>query len=101
MQNSHKLYILVDTKLSPPQRAVQACHAGIEFAKKYPDWKHQSVVLLGVDGEMELLDKAAEFVFAGLPHATFIESYWDNRITAVAVHGADQLLKELSLLSMM
>jgi hypothetical protein len=98
MQPSHKLYILVDKRLNTSQRAVQACHAGIEFAKKYPDWKHQSVVLLGVDGEMELIDKAAEFVFAGLPHAAFIESYWDNRITAIAVHGADEILKEFSLL---
>ncbi len=95
---SHKLYILVDKTLSSSQRAVQACHAGIEFAKKYPEWKHQSVVLLGVGGEMELIDKAAEFVFAGLPYATFIESYWNNRITAVAVHGADDMLKGLQLL---
>lgn len=98
MQSSHKLYILIDKRLNPSQRAVQACHAGIEFAKKYPDWKHQSVVLLGVDSEMELIDKAAEFVFTGLPHATFIESYWNNRITAVAVHGADEMLKDLKLI---
>ena len=98
MQSSHKLYILVDKRLNVSQRAVQACHAGIEFAKKYPDWKHQSVILLGVDGEMELIDKAAEFVFAGLPYAAFIESYWDNRITAIAVHGADEILKEFNLL---
>lgn len=95
---SHKLYILVDKTLSVSQRAVQACHVGIEFAKKYPDWKHQSVILLGIDGEMELIDKAAEFLFAGLPFATFLESYWDNRITAVAVHGADDMLKDLVLL---
>lgn len=95
---SSKLYILIDKRLSPSQRAVQACHAGIEFAKKYPDWKHESVVLLGVEGEMELIDKAAEFVFASLPYATFIESYWNNRVTAVAVHGADEILKGLKLL---
>lgn len=95
---SHKLYILVDKQLSPSQRAVQACHAGIEFAKKYPDWKHESVILLGADGEMELIDKAAEFVFAGLPFTPFLESYWNNRVTAVAVHGADDMLKDLSLL---
>jgi hypothetical protein len=95
---SHKLYILIDKKLSPSQRAVQACHAGIEFAKKYPDWKHQSVVLLGCDGEVELIDKAAEFLFASLPFTAFAESYWDNRITAVAVHGADEILKGLELL---
>jgi len=95
---SHKLYILVDKKLTPAQRAVQACHAGIDFAKKFPEWQHQSVILLGVDGEIELIDKAAEFVFAGLPYATFIESYWNNRVTAVAVHGADEMLKGLELL---
>lgn len=95
---SHKLYIIVDKKLSTSQRAVQACHAGIEFAKKYPDWKHESVILLGCDGEVELIDKAAEFLFTGLPFTTFIESYWNNRITAIAVHGADEMLKDLQLL---
>lgn len=98
MQSSHKLYILIDKRLNPSQRAVQACHAGIEFAKKYPDWKHQSIVLLGADGEMELIDKAAEFLFAGLPFTTFSETYWNNRITAVAVHGADEMLKEFALI---
>lgn len=95
---SHKLYILIDKRLSASQRAVQACHAGIEFAKKYPEWKHESVVLLGCDSEMELIDKAAEFVFTGLPFTAFSESYWDNRVTAVAVHGADEMLKDLQLL---
>lgn len=95
---SHKLYILVDKTLSPSQRAVQACHAGIEFAKKYPEWKHESIVLLGAYGEMELIDKAAEFLFAGLSFTTFVESYWNNRVTAVAVHGADEMLKDLPLL---
>lgn len=94
---SHKLYILVDKRLSPSQRAVQACHAGIEFAKKYPNWEHQSIVLLGVEGEMELIDRAAGFLFAGLPFTAFTESYWDNRTTAVAVHGADEMLKDLQL----
>ena len=95
---SHKLYILVDKRLSPSQRAVQACHAAIEFAKKFPEWKHQSIVLLGAGSEMELIDKASEFVFTGLQFTAFAESYWDNRITAVAVHGADDMLKEFQLL---
>ena len=98
MQSSHKLYILVDKRLNPSQRAVQACHAAIEFAKKYPEWKHQSVVILGCDNEMELIDKASEFVFTGLPFTAFTETYWNNRVTAVAVHGADEMLKELSLI---
>ena len=95
---SHKLYILVDTRLNASQRAVQACHAGIEFAKKYPEWKHESVVILGVEGEMELIDRAAGFLFAGLPFTTFLESYWNNRVTAVAVHGADNMLRDLKLI---
>ena len=47
---SNKLYILVNKQLSNSQRAVQACHVAIEFSLKYSaQWKHESIVILGVD----------------------------------------------------
>ena len=95
MENSHKLYILVDKTLTPSQQAVQACHAAIEFALKYPEWKHQSLVILGVKGEQELIEwwnKVAHHETSG-----FFESYYD-RFTAVACHGCDEEVKSLNLL---
>ena len=96
MQNpSHKLYILVDKRLYPSQIAVQACHAAIEFAKAHPEWQHQSIVILGVYGERELMDYLEHF--KDLKHTAFRESFWDNRLTAVACHGCDDLVKDLQL----
>ena len=93
---SHKLYILVDTRLTPSQRAVQACHAAIEFAKAFPDWQHQSLVILGLDGEREVLDYYKR-VLGGCMRIAFTESYWDNRMTAIACYGCDDLVKDLKL----
>lgn len=96
---SHKLYILVDRTLSRSQQAVQGCHAAIEFAKKYPEWKHQSIVMLAVDGP----DEIDEWYFnlatkhRDLKQVAFFESYWDNRLTAIACHGCDDLVKDLQL----
>ena len=92
---SHKLYVLVDMRLTPSQQTVQACHASIEFAKKYPDWEHQSLVILAVYGERELNDYLEQF--KDLKHSAFRESFWDNRLTAVACHGCDDLVKDLRL----
>lgn len=97
--SSHKLYILVDKTLTQSQQAVQACHASIEFAKSYPEWEHQSLVLLGVEDEASLED-----LYNWLAHqrgtrlVTFRESYWDDRLTAVACHGVDEHVKHLPLL---
>lgn len=95
-QPSHKLFLLIDRRLNKSQQAVQACHAAIEFSRKFPDWKHQSLVLLAVNGETELeewLLKLKDF-----DTATFREPYWDNRLTAIACHGCDEIIKELALI---
>ena len=96
---SHKLYILVDKTLSRSQQAVQACHAAIEFAKAYPDWEHQSIVLLEVENEERL-----DFLYIWLSHVKgtrvvpFYEAYWNDRTTALACHGVDEHVKDLRLL---
>ena len=95
-QPSYKLYILVDKTLSSSQQAVQACHASIEFAKKYPEWKHQSLVLLGINGEAAL--DLWKWKLQRYQQAAFYESFWDNRLTAIATYGCDELVKELPLL---
>ncbi len=97
MEQSHKLFILIDSRLSPSQRAVQACHVAIEFAKMFPDWKHQSLVLLAVDSERELLDYYKR-ILGGCMRTAFVEPHWDNRMTAVACYGCDELVKDLKLI---
>ena len=98
-QSSHKLYIIVDKTLSSSQRAVQACHAAVEFAKAYPEWEHQALVLLGVNGNQELEDWQ-DFLghVPGVRLMHFRESHWDDRLTALACHGCDDLVKNLQLL---
>lgn len=97
LQN-HKLYVLVNKRLSRSQQAVQACHASIEFAKKYPEWKHQSLVLLGIDGQDEIDDWLLRAHENKLKYAPFFESYWDNALTAIAIHGQDELFADIPLL---
>jgi len=94
---SHKLYILVDKTLTPSQRAVQACHVAIEFAKAFPEWKHESLVLLAVDGEDDMLDYYKR-ILGGYMRVGFQEPYWDNRFTTIACYGCDDLVKDLTLL---
>lgn len=97
-QPSHKLFVLVDRTLTRSQQAVQACHAVAEFALEYGDtWDHQSLVLLGVDGEIEL-DNWLQDKLSGKDRVGFFESYWDNRLTAVACHGCDEAVSGLPLL---
>lgn len=96
MEQSPKLFILIDKRLSRSQQAVQACHAMAEFAKAYPEWEHRSLVLLGVDGS-ENLD-AWMSRLEGMKRMAFKEPYYQNRTTAVACHGCDELVQELKLL---
>lgn len=97
MGQSYKLFILVDKTLSKSQQAVQACHACIEFTKAYPEWKHQSLVILTLNSEVEILDYYKR-ILGGHMRAGFQESYWDNRFTAIACYGCDELVKHLPLM---
>lgn len=96
MRPSHKLFLLLDRRLSRSQQTVQACHVAIEFSKAFPNWEHQSLVILAVDGEAELKEwllKLKDF-----DTASFKEPYWDGRLTAIACHGCDEEIKELVLI---
>ena len=98
MEQSPKLFVLIDKRLSRSQQAVQACHAVAEFAKAYPDWIHRSMVLLAVDGRDRLEHEWLNDKLVGFRHAAFREPYYDNHVTAIACHGCDELIKELKLL---
>jgi len=97
MDQSPKLFVLIDKRLSRSQQAVQACHAVAEFALKYGNqWEHRSMVLLAVDGGDQLEEWTGKL--ADCRFVEFREPYYDNRMTAIACHGCDELIKELRLL---
>jgi hypothetical protein len=99
VEQSDKLFILIDKRLSRSQQAVQSSHAAIEFALKYgQQWKHESLVLLAVDGGDELEQWCNRFNESGYKTSCFRESYYQNRMTAVVCHGCDGDVKELRLL---
>lgn len=99
MEQSDKLFILIDKRLSRSQQAVQASHAAIEFALKYgQQWKHESLVLLAVDGGDELEEWYVRFDSPKYKVSSFREPYYQNRITAVVCHGCDEEVKGLKLL---
>lgn len=100
MDQSPKLFILIDKRLSRSQQAVQASHAAIDFALLHgKEWTHQSVVLLGVDGADELEQWYDWFDNQpGYKVSFFREPYYDDRMTAVCCHGCDDEVKELRLL---
>lgn len=98
MEQSNKLFILIDKRLSRSQQAVQASHAAIDFALQYGrDWKHQSLVLLAVDGRDELERWNQDFLDKGYKVSCFREPYYQNGMTAVVCHGCDNDVKELKL----
>ena len=99
MEQSHKLFILIDKRLSRSQQAVQSSHAAIEFALKYGGlWIHQSLVLLAVDGSDELEQLCKTFTSKEYKTACFREPYYQDRLTAVVCHGCDEDIKDLRLL---
>ncbi len=102
MEQSHKLYILINKQLSRSQQAVQACHASIEFAKQHPEWKHQSLVLLVVEDQDEMDEWLLRMHHLkhdnGVKYSPFFESYWDDALTAIAAYGCDEQVKDLPLL---
>ena len=97
---SNKLYILVNKQLSNSQRAVQACHAAIEFQKKYGnEWKHESLVILGVPNQDEMDEWFYDLMNMKLLKVSpFLEPYYDHAVTAIACWGCDELVKDLQLL---
>lgn len=95
---SPKLYVVVSRDMKASHRAIQAGHAVADFLIKNPDskWRGHSLVYLKVDTEEELemlLMSEAEIGY-------FREPYWNNKLTAVALHGpgVSELLSGLPLL---
>ena len=86
-----KLYILVRADLPPGPRAVQACHAALQFAHEHDlvfrDWVRLSNYLIIKEAPDEaalraVVDRAR---LRGHKHSLFTEPDYGDSLTAVAV----------------
>lgn len=93
-----KLYVLVRADLPPGPRAVQACHAALQFArehrKEFEDWTDISNYLI----IKEAPDEAALRSVVELArvrrhkHSLFTEPDYGDSLTAIAVEPAGRRL---------
>jgi hypothetical protein len=93
-----KLYVLVRADLEWQHRSVQAGHAVAEFLLEHPEtkWNNGTLIYLKVKDQEDLLDWCDRFVeYAYTP---WFEHDRGNQLTAIAVTGVDDLVKELPLL---
>lgn len=94
-----RLYVLIDSSLPKVYGAVQGAHAVAQFLLTYPNtkWRNDTLVFLRCEDVnetfKELFYKAKKPVFA-----SWYEPDMDNRMTAFAATGIDNLVKHLPLL---
>ena len=103
-----RLYILARLDLTSSQRAVQACHALARLMLRGTEdpclkqWgaDHHTLVILGVDDEVELRRWEDELRKRGVTFEHFCEPDLENQMTAIAIHPAadSRLFRELQLL---
>lgn len=113
-ENKQKLYVVVDSTLTPAQQAVQGGHAVAEFCKKFPNtlWQNGYLIYLRFEGaisrsgflfkekEKQQVDVHWRFKYSHWHQvATFQEPDLDNKTTAYAVYGpqAEFALKDYKL----
>jgi hypothetical protein len=79
-KRNHKLYVVVDSNLSPSQQGVQAAHGVAQYLLEHPDteWTNGTLIILK-SPEIERWFTWAESVFR--------EPDLDNRVTACVAFG--------------
>ena len=81
------VYVFVREDLSPPQQAVQSCHAVIEATKAFDIEQlsdHPSVIILSAKDEKRLHRVRNYLVEQGIRHVHFYEPDIDDQLTALA-----------------
>lgn len=88
---SSKLYVLVRADLPPGPRAVQACHAALQFAAEhngtFHDWLRLSnyLIIKEAPDEPALHAVVERARLRGHKHSRFLEPDYGNSLTAVAI----------------
>jgi hypothetical protein len=89
-----KLYVLACKKLSKKQQFVQGTHAAIEWAKNNrSNHDHPALVMLQVDDIEQWKQKMIPY-----EHYGFRDSYYNNRLTAIASTEIEHLVSDLKLI---
>lgn len=99
-----RLFVVVRADLSVAQQAVQGCHAALQFAAEHPErceaWMSRSntLALLSVANEAELVQLARNADARGLRVSVFREPDIGNAVTALALEpDGRRLCRGLSL----
>ena len=86
MLNKKYLYVITRKDLTPSQIAVQSIHAAFEMGRNFClKENHPSVVLIKAANEDELYKVKHFLSNSGLNFKTFIEPYYNNSLTSIAV----------------
>jgi hypothetical protein len=76
--------VIVRADLPPGDQAVQAAHAAVEFALRFPGQVPETLVLLAAGDELEL-DFLIELLSGDVAYCTFREPDLGGSLTAVAL----------------
>jgi len=90
----NKLYVLIDKTLRPVYGCVQGGHAVAQWMLEHKysrQWENEYLIYLRAD--VKLWKRKLEAL--DIDYSVFMEPDLDNRITAIAVHGHEELFKNL------
>jgi hypothetical protein len=82
------LYVVTRADLPAGLQAVQSVHAALDYAAAFPDYRHETVIVLAAPDEFALawlIEHARRAELAAIP---FHEADLDGALTAVALEPA-------------
>lgn len=94
----NKLYVLIDKTLKPVYGCVQGGHAVAQWLLEHKyncKWENEYLIYLRAD--VKLWKRKLEAL--DIDYTVFMEPDLDNRITAIAVHGHEELFKNLDIVT--
>ena len=94
----NKLYVLIDKTLKPVYGCVQGGHAVAQWMLEHKysrKWENEYLIYLRAD--VKQWKRRLELL--GIDYSVFMEPDLDNKITAIAVHGHEELFKNLDIVT--
>ena len=94
----NKLYVLIDKTLKPVYGCVQGGHAVAQWMLEHKNghlWDNEYLIYLRAD----IIKWRRKLDLLGIDYSEFREPDLNNRITAIAVHGHEELFKNLDIVT--
>ena len=91
----HRLYIVIDESLDPIYGCVQGGHAVAQYMLDNQDSLWKNDYLIYVKGDVEQIVNKLEH--RSIPHSQFREPDLDNKLTAIALYGNNNIVSKLKL----